>query len=373
MAEENELRKTPFYDKHVAMEAKLGELAGWRVPLSFRGPFEEAVEVRRRAGLFDVTPIGRLRIRGDGAVDLLSYLCTHDVETQADNTAALTLLCDETGGILDVCMLSRLENFWLLTTSPCNRGKILDHLNTHADRFDARVDDQTEMTCQVSVAGPQAAALLDAVLPEPVSGMSRRQVYVGSLMLARYIAMRTGCTDAWSIEVVLPNMFAGRAWDFATKSAGERAIPPTGEIARDILRIEAGVPAYGREIDETVNPGMARLMHLVHGDKDFLGAEAVAKLHDKAPARQLTGIAAEIPREQMGEGAIPRMGASVSRRDGSHVGAVTSATYSPNLEKLLLLGYVTPDSTEVGTELCIPVGDHLCPAEVAELPFVQAS
>lgn len=368
---EEELRRTPFYDKHVAMEAKLGELAGWRVPLSFRGAFEESVEVRRRAGLFDVTPIGRLRIRGDGAVDLLSHLCTHDVETQSDNTAVLTLLCDESGGILDICMLSRLENFWLLTTSPCNRAKILDHLSAHADRFDARVDDQTEMTCQVAVAGPRAGALLDAVLPEPVSGMSRRQVYVGSLMLARYIAMRTGFTGGWSIEVILPNMFAGRAWDFATRTAGERAIPPAGETARDILRIETGVPAYGREIDETVNPAMAGLMHLVDQDKDFLAAEAIAKLEGKTPARLLAGISAELPRERVGEGAIPRMGTSVSRTDGSHVGAVTSATYSPNLEKLLILAYVTPESTQAGTELCIPVGDHLCPGEVSELPFVK--
>ncbi|MGC9453389.1 MAG: aminomethyltransferase family protein [Phycisphaerae bacterium] len=373
MPDQQELRKTPFHDRHVAMEARMGELAGWQVPLSFRGAFEEAAEVRRRAGLFDVTPIGRLRIRGDGAVDLLSHLCTHDVETQPDNTAALTLLCDESGGILDICMLLRLESFWVLTTSPCNREKILQHLTAHAEDFGARVDDQTEITCQVAVAGPEAGALLDAVLPEPVSQMSRRQVYVGSLMLARYIAMRTGCTGGWGIEVILPNMFAGRAWDFATRKAGERAIPPIGEAAREILRVEAGLPAYGHEIDETVNPAMAGLMHLVHDGKDFLGAEAVAKLRDKGSQRQLVGIAAKLPSESPAEAAIPRMGTSVLRADGNHAGSVTSGTYSPNLEKLLLLAYVTPESAEAGTKLCLPSRDDLIPGEVAELPFVKAS
>lgn len=366
---EEQLRKTPFYDKHVAAEAKMGESAGWHVPLSFRGAFDEAAEVRRRAGLFDVTPIGRLRIRGDGAVDLLSHVCTHDVETQPDNTAAQTLLCNDSAGILDMCMLARLESFWVLTTSPCNRNKILAHLQQHAEQFDAKVDDQSEMTCQVAVVGPSAGELLDAVLHEPVSSLSRRGVYVGSLLLARYIAMRTGWTDLWSIEVILPNMFAPRAWDFATRKAGEQAIPPAGEAARDILRIEAGLPAYGHEIDETVNPAMAGLMHLVHKDKGFLGCEAVGKLADAAPPRRLVGIAAELPSQQLADGSIPRMGMEVLRTDGSEVGAVTSGTYSPNLEKLLMLAYVAPDSAELGTELCIPVGDDLRPAEVSDLPF----
>ncbi len=371
MNEEGGVRNTPFHDRHVAMDAKLGELAGWQVPLSFRSALDEAVEVRQRAGLFDVTPVGRIRIRGDGAVDLLSYLCTHDVETQEDDTAEPTLLCDETGGIMDMCMLARLESFWLLTTSPCNRDKILAHLLAHAERFDVKVDDQTEMTCQVAVAGPSAAAMLDAFLPEKVSGLSRRQVRVGSLLVARYIAMRSGYSDLWSVEVILPNMFASRAWDFATQTAGENAIPPAGEAARDVLRIEAGLPAYGHEIDQTVDPATAGLMYLVNTDKDFLGRDAVRKLCEAGPKRRLVGIASDLPDGAAGEQVIPRMGMSVLRPDGSNAGAVTSGTYSPNLDKLLLLAYVTPDVAEAGTDLCIPVGDGLHPARVAKRRFVK--
>jgi aminomethyltransferase len=373
MSEDSALRRTPFHDKHVAMEAKLGELAGWQVPLSFRGALDEATEVRRRAGLFDVTPIGRIRIRGDGALDLLSHVCTHDVETQEDDTAEPTLLCNDAGGILDVCLLARLETFWVLTTSPCNRGKILDHLQARAERFDAKVDDQTEITCQVAVTGPAGGKLLDAVLPSPVSSLPRRHVRIGSLLLARYIAMRTGYTGGWSIEVMLPNMFAGKAWQFATRGAADKAIAPAGEAARDILRIEAGLPAYGHEIDETVDPATVGLLHLVHDEKDFLGAEAVRKRRDDGPKRRLVGITAELNREQVGEGIIPRMGVSVFRPDGAHVGAVTSGTYSPNLQKVLLLAYVTPDATDAGTDLCVPMGEDLRPAEVAELPFLHAS
>ncbi len=194
MPESESLLKTALHDKHVGMEAKLADEAGWDMPLSYCGALEEAAEVRRRAGVFDVSHFGRIRIRGDGALDLLERVCTADVAHQEDNTTLQTLLCNERGGIIDHCRLIRLTNFWVLVTSPACRAKVLEHLAQPAAEFGAKVDDQTLKTSMLAVTGPAAGEILDAVLPFRVGDLPDGAVKFGSLMIARYIAERMSFT-----------------------------------------------------------------------------------------------------------------------------------------------------------------------------------
>ena len=189
--------RSGLYDRHVARGAKMVCEEGWEVPLSYRGVLEEVEETRRRASLFDVSPLGRLRIRGDGALDLLERLCTADVAHQEDDTAGYTLLCNEAGGILADAWLIRTNRFWLLTTGAATREKVLRHVQDHAADFDVKVDDQTLGTAHLLVAGPRAAARLDAVLPIRPSALPRRAARVGSLMIARYVALRVGWCNTW--------------------------------------------------------------------------------------------------------------------------------------------------------------------------------
>ena len=247
MTDQNETAlRTALHSRHLAAGAEMLAEDGWLVPLSYGDAAEECRRVHARAGIFDVSSVGRIRIRGDGALDLLEHLCTADVARQEDDTALYTLLCSEEGGILDGALIVRLEGYWLLTCSPGNRQKVLDHLQAHAEQFGARIDDQTTKTSMLALVGPQAPAILDDVLPEKVSPAPRRAVRAGSMIIARYVAVRAGPTRLWSMEVMLPNMMVGPAWDFITAKAGDNVIWPAGRAAREVLRIAEWRPAAAR-------------------------------------------------------------------------------------------------------------------------------
>lgn len=365
------LMKSALHAKHVAREAKLGDEAGWEMPLSYGDVLGEAAAVRSRAGVFDISHVGRIRIRGNEALDLLERICTHDVAHQEDDTAAATLLCNERGGILAGGLLVRMESFWLLTCSPCCREKVLGHLAEQAADFDVKFDDQTTKTAMLSVAGPAAPGMLDAVLPIKASSLADGAVKVGSLMIARYVAMRTGDTGAWSLEVILPNMVAGQAWRFITEKAGAHCIAPAGMAARDVLRIEAGRLRYGHELNETIDPITAGLEAVVDFGHEFLGREAVAAVRDKGPARKRVGLILTTPEGKQGPPGIPRLGAPVLRAGGGEVGTVTSGTYSPTLEKVIAMAYVAPDVADVGTDVQVSMESGPVGASVVELPFVR--
>jgi aminomethyltransferase len=365
------LRKPAVHAKHVAMEAKFGDEAGWEVPLSYGDALGEVEAVRSRAGVFDVSHVGRIRIRGNGALDLLERICTHDVAHQEDDTAVRTLLCNERGGILADGLLVRTESFWILTCSPCCREKVLEHLAAQAADFDVKFDDQTTKTAMLTVAGPAAPEMLDAVLPIKVASLPDGAVKVGSLMIARYMALRTGVTGTWSLEVILPNMVAGQAWRFITQKAGDNCIAPAGMAARDVLRIEAGRARYGHELNETIDPITAGLEAMVDFEHEFLGRGAIVEVRDKGAARKRVGLILTMPTGKPGSPDIPRLGAPVLRAGGGEVGTVTSGTYSPTLEKVIAMAYVAPDVASVGTELQVSMESGPAGANVAELPFVR--
>lgn len=278
MSENDELLKTALHDRHVAAAARMGPWEGWNMPLDYGDADGEVAEVRSRAGVFDISHLGRIRIRGDGAVDLLERLCTSDAARQEDDTAAVTLLCNDAGCIIDAGILIRLENDWVLTCSAGGRQKVLEHVQANAADFDVKVSDQTRNTVHICTCGQAAARILDAVLPEKVSSLPRGAAKIGSFVVARYIAARTGYTNLWSLEVILPNMLAQQAWSFITAKAGANAIRPAGMTAREILRKEASLPRRGPDFDDTTDPITAGLERAVNFNHDFLGRDAIGKI-----------------------------------------------------------------------------------------------
>lgn len=368
MADNDTSQKTALNSRHVSLDAKLDDRAGWLMPLSYGSPLDEYDLVHHRAGVADVSHIGRLRIRGDGALDLLDNLCTSNVLQQEDDTAARTLLCSENGGIIDECMLVRLDGFWLLTTSPANRIKVLEHLQAHAENADVKIDDQTEKTAMIAVIGSGATEMLDSVLPMKVSNLGCGQVKAGSLMIAKYVAMRTRACGTWTLEVMLPNMAAGLGWDFITKKAGANALPPVGMLVRDILRFEAGLCSYGHEINETIDPVTAGLEGLVDFDKDFLGAEAVRAVRDKGLARKRVGLVLSAAKE-LPPGSLPKSGDPVTNPEGNEIGAVTSGMFSPSLNAPVAMAYVRSDAANEGSRVSVKVEAEPIDATIVALPF----
>ncbi|MCE5279111.1 MAG: hypothetical protein ABFD92_05075 [Planctomycetaceae bacterium] len=270
--------KTALHDKHVDAGAAMSETDGFLMPLHYGDAAGETDAARNRAAVFDISSIGRIRIKGSGAVDLLERLCTADAAHQEDDTSRLTLLCDPAGKIIDLCMIARLDDEWLLTCSPSRRAAVMAHLDTHAGDFDVKIKDTTEGSTMLWLCGPAAARILDGVLPEKVSPLRRGQGKSGSYVIAKYVAMRTGLTRLWSLEVIFPNLLAGQAWRFITQKAGDNAIKPAGMEARDALRRGANLPAWGAGIDENANPFAAGLARAIDFNHDFLGRTALEKL-----------------------------------------------------------------------------------------------
>ena len=370
MPDEIKLIESPIHKLCAEAGAKFTDLAGWEMPESFSGAFEEVAQARKRAAVFDVTHIGRIHVKGDEAFDLLERACTADVAHQEDDTALFTLMCNESGGILVDAFIFRLADYWLITVEPACREKVIKHLTSLSDGMDVKITDQTEKTAMVAVCGPKAGELLDAILPFSVSQLPKRAIKAGSMMIAKYIAARISITGQWGIEVAFPNMLAGQAWRFITSKAGDNAIAPAGLAARDIMRIESGICRYGYELNETIDPFMAGLGDAVDFSCDFLGSNALAEIMTTGPKRNRVGLLFDTADESLSH-FIPAQGDAVTDTDGQDVGAITSATFSPTLEAVIAQAYIRPDVAAVGTDLKVFSGFDPLAAKVVEMPFVK--
>jgi len=371
MSPDPESLKLPLDEAHRELGATMGIEGGWEVPMSYSGALAEAAEVRDRACVFDVSHVGRIRIRGSEALSLVEKLCTTDVVHQEDDTAACTLLLNESGGILADAIVARLEGFWLITTDPCNRQKILDHATAVCEGMSVKVDDQTEKGAMLAVTGAVAREVLDSVLPEKAGDLPPGATKIGSMMIARYIVMRTSFTGMWGLEVILPKMFIAKAWRFITEKAGPNSLKPAGMTARDILRIEAGLCRYGHELNETIDPFTAGLESLVDFEHEFIGRQALTVLRNKGASRRRVGLrldCLEMP-------VIVRLGDTVFNSEGLEVGAITSGTFSPALNCPIAMAQVSLASGDTGTVLDVEVAstDQKVSATVTDLPFVPHS
>ncbi len=324
-----QINRSPLYDSHVSAGARMVVRDGWEIPADYGQSHDECIQLHTRAAVMDLTADGRIRIRGDGALGMLEHLCTADVARQEDDTAIRSLLLNQRGCVIDMVTVMRLDGWWVLTCSPSRRQAVLEHLQSCAGRYDAKVDDQTLKTVTLAVVGPMGAEILDRFLPDKPSRMSGGTVKVGSMLIANYIAARTGATDLWSLEVTLPNMLAGQAWKFITAKAGQNALSPAGMDAREILRIEARLPRWGHEMDDSTDPISAGLGGLVCLENDFLGAEAVAAARQSGGGSRRVAWAMEV-------GSLAGPQAGIARGDrlldpaGKPIGSVTSAAFSPS-------------------------------------------
>ncbi|MBC8372436.1 MAG: hypothetical protein H8E53_02500 [Planctomycetes bacterium] len=360
--------KLPLDAAHRALGAAMGVEGGWEVPLSYTGPLAEASEVRRMACVFDISHVGRIRIRGSGALELVEKLCTTDAVHQEDDTAACTLLLNGSGGILADAIVARLEGFWLITTDPCNRQKVLAHATSVCEGMSAKVDDQTEKGAMLAVSGSAAREVLDSVLPESPGDLPPGAAKIGSMMIARYIVMRTGFTGMWGLEVILPKMFIAKAWRFITEKADEKCLKPAGMAARDILRIEAGICRYGHELNETIDPFTAGLESLVDFEHEFIGRQALTEIRSRGISRRRVGLRFDCPE-------VARRGDTVFNSDGFEVGAITSGTFSAALDCPIAMAYVSPPASDGGAVLEVEVASTgaKVSATVTDLPFVPRS
>jgi len=358
---------TPFYDFHVSAGAKLVDYAGWEMPLLYRGIVPEHLHTRSHASLFDISHMGRIRFGGNDALPLLDKTLTRKLIDQPVGVSRYSLVCNESGGVLDDVIVSRDEKDWLVVCNAANRAKLLGHFQLAAKnhKLDPTIDDQTERTAMVAIQGPAAMERLANVLPFDVKGMKKYHFENCDVMFIRLVVFRSGYTGEDGVEIILP----ARAASMAMKMMGGKlsrenaTLQPAGLGARDTLRLEAAMPLYGHELDEKTDPISAGLAWAVDLTKDFIGAQALRSVANSGPKRKLAGLELEGRR-------IARQDAVV-RRSGQPAGRVTSGTLSPTLQRSIALAYVNADATAEGTMLEVDLAGAPVAAKVVKLPFYK--
>lgn len=362
--------RTPFYNFHVENNAKFIDFFGWEMPIHYGSIIEEHKQVRESGGIFDVSHMGRLKISGRHARRLLERVLTRRISDMKEYTCRYSLVCNEQGGTLDDVLIYRFDDHWLLVVNASNREKIVNHLNASKGDLVVKIEDQTMSTAMVAVQGPKVMEMIGNFSRE-VPTLKRYTFCVKNLLILKMIISRTGYTGEDGVEVILGATMAPKAIQLLLrKGEGGITVKPAGLGARDTLRMEAGMPLYGHELDEQTDPISAGLTFAVNLDKDqdengepFIGQEALKRIAASGPSKKLIGLKLDGRR-------TPRQGMAVQKGD-TVIGTVTSGCLSPTLGYPIAMAYIQPDAADVGDTLAVNFGSATPDAQVVKLPFYK--
>ena len=357
---------TPLRDRHIAVGASLIDFAGWEMPVRYEGILAEHRTVRERAGLFDLSHMGELYVEGAEAGQALSAALISDPASIAVGRAQYSMICAADGGVIDDLIVYRLERQrFLVVANASNVAPVRAALRDRIASFDAALFDRTEETALIAVQGPCSADIVGPLVNVDLARLRYYSIANARIAGVDVLVARTGYTGEDGFEVFVPAARAGDIWDALTAAGSPFGLVPVGLGARDTLRLEAGMPLYGNELDRTTTPFEAGLGRVVHFDKpgDFVGSEALREASLREAARVLVGLVV------IGRG-IARHGHRVLS-EGMAVGLVTSGTHSPTLGRPIAMAYVPPRMAEVGRTLQIEIRGQAVPAEVVRLPFYK--
>ena len=357
--------RTPLYDRHVALGGRMVDFGGWELPQQYTSIRDEHMAVRKVAGLFDISHMGRLDVTGDGAEAFLQSMLTNDVTTVEPGRAQYNLMCKEDGGVIDDLVIYRMgAAVFLVVVNAANREKDVAWLRGHLPKG-VTMTDRTLAVSLVAYQGPRAEELLPPGT-SPTAEIPYFGCAQGRIAGVEGLISRTGYTGEDGFELFVNADRVGEVWDAILEHGRPHGALPAGLGARDAARLEAALRLYGNDMDETVNPYEAGLGWTVKLEKgDFVGREALVGVKAQGPGRRLVGLSMEA-------GNIPRHGAAVSR-DGKRIGAVTSGTHSFFLGHPIALALVEGPSFPVGEQLAVDVRGRDAPAEVVKLPFYRGS
>ena len=364
-AAEGELQKTALLDVHRTLGARLVEFGGWLMPLQYSGILDEHRAVRERAGLFDLSHMGELFVEGAEAGEMLDRALVSDPSSLAVGRAQYSMICASDGGIIDDLIVYRpgITRF-LVVANAGNATIVSDTLAERIGDFRAVLDDRSLATSLVAVQGPAAAAILGPLTDVDLDGLRYYAIAEGNVAGLPALVARTGYTGEDGFEVFVEWGTGPALWAALDEAGRASGLQPCGLGARDTLRLEAGMPLYGNELDLETTPYEAGPGRVVKLDKpgDFVGREALTRAAE-APRKRLVGL------RVTGRG-IARHGHPLwigERRTG----VVTSGTQSPTLGYPIAMGYVAPGDAEPGTIVEVEIRDARVPAEVVPLPFYR--
>ncbi len=358
------LLKTPLYSLYKDSGAKIVDFAGWALPIQFEGIIQEHHMVREAAGLFDVSHMGEIEVKGKDALPYLNHIMTNEVSKLKINQVQYTVMVNEQGGPLEDVMSDHFNNnhYWI-SANASNRIKDFNWMKKHTDGFEVEVNDISDNVAQLALQGPNAADILKAAAGEE-AGQIRFFRFKESVDVngAPCLISRTGYTGEDGFELYCRPEDAASLWEYLLEVGKEYGLKPAGLGCRDTLRFEACLHLYGNELSEDISPLEAGLGWIVKLDKDeFIGKAALEDQAEQGPKRKLVGF------ELLGKG-IPR-GDYEIQKDGKAIGYVTTGYMTPTLKKTLGLALVDSSNSQIGEEIDVMIRGKAVKAIIVETPF----
>lgn len=353
------LKRTPLFENHLALKAKMVPFSGWEMPLQYSGIVEEHHAVRKNAGIFDLSHMGEIEVTGEDACRYIDRLITGNLPAHQPGQALYTVMCNEKGGILDDLVVYCMNQKYMLVVNASNTDKIFRWMQSQRMPGEkAHLHNRTDEIALIAVQGPNAEKLLQPLCSAPLGALKYYRCAYTTIEGAGAMISRTGYTGEDGFELYIDAQEAGKIWDLLI----QKGIIPVGLGARDTLRLEAGYLLYGNDMDENCSPLEAGLSWVVKRDKgEFMGKKA---LLDQSVTRKLIPFSMTDP-------GIPRSHYPVAAQ-GKKIGTVTSGAFSPTLKKGI--GFALVESALLkGNNIQIEVRGKNCGAEIVKKPFVKGS
>ncbi|MBI3600918.1 MAG: glycine cleavage system aminomethyltransferase GcvT [Nitrospinae bacterium] len=360
------LKRTPLYEIHKKLGAKIVDFAGWEMPVQYSTIMNEHRAVRSSAGIFDVSHMGEIEVRGRDALKALQLLTVNDVSRLKDNECQYSMMCNPDGWIVDDILIYRLsEEKFMLCVNASNTEKdyqwILKNLTAG---WAVEAENISDTIGQISLQGKNAEAILQKVSDADLSLIKYYCFRRCNVDGVDAIVSRTGYTGEDGFEVYVKNEYAVKIWDRLMESGKEYGIKPVGLGARDTLRLEMKYPLYGNDISEKNTPLEAGLEWVVKFNKgDFIGKKSLQEQKKRGVRRKLIGF-------EMIERGIPRSHYAIFK-GSRRIGDVTSGTMSPSLNKAIGIGYVQADMSNIGEEIEIDIRASYPKARIVKTPFYK--
>jgi aminomethyltransferase len=359
-----ELRKTALNSCHRQLGARMVNFGGWEMPLEYSGILAEHEAVRTRAGLFDVSHMGEIEIRGAQALDLVQQVSCNNAAKLVVGQAHYSGLMTERGTFVDDLLVHKIsDSHYLLCVNAANQDHDFEHIKTN-NKFDAKVENAGQRYSQLAIQGPKAKEILQRVTPVSLDSIRYYHFAFGQVGGVECLIARTGYTGEDGFEIYFDPGHSEKLWDELMKAGEPAGLLPCGLGARNTLRLEAGMCLYGHEIDETTTPFEAGLGWICKLDKGrFLGSNVLNEQKRCGIDRRLVGF--EMLDKRIGRDGYPVL------IDGCEAGRVTSGGPAPFLKKNVGMAYVPSTTGAPGTQLEISIRGQAAPARIVPLPFYK--
>ena len=367
------MKNTVFTEKHIALGAKMAPFAGYNMPIQYKGINEEHACVREKVGVFDVSHMGEIWVKGPNALPFLQYVSSNDASVLFPGKAQYTCFPNGKGGIVDdfIVYCFSTEKY-LLAVNAANIEKDWNHLCSVAPKFGLEIGkdlvNASDQTCQLAIQGPKAMEVMQKLCKEDILSMEYytfKELEVAGIPDA--ILSTTGYTGSGGCEVYVPNQFGDQLWKAVFEAGAPEGIQPIGLGARDTLRLEMGFCLYGNDIDDTTSPleaGLGWITKFNDVKGDFIDKQYLLDQKAAGLTRKLVGF-------ELVDRGIARHEMKICDAEGKQIGHVTSGTMGPTVKKAIGMGYVDVPFNKVGTEIYVEIRGKLLKAVVVKIPFYK--